>query len=96
MDYICKVLNFSTCFAVDSNGTQGGLALLWKRPIKVRIIQFTDRFITAKVQIPVSNDVFIFIGLYGEPRMDKCLNFWNYFTDMHFVITDSWVMLGRL
>lgn len=94
MEKIKLKLQMWDYFAVDSNGAQGGLALMWNNYANVKILHFNARFITTKVFLPSLHMKFIFTGLYGEPRVEKRTQFWNYFASVHLISHDPWVVMG--
>lgn len=76
------------------NGLQGGLALLWHHFVDVKILHFMDRFISSKVHLHGFDSKFMFTGLYGEPRVDKRTQFWNYFAMVHLNINYPWIIMS--
>lgn len=78
MDKIREKLHFQFCYPVDSNGREGGLALLRSYPLDITPKHFNNHFMIAAVRILNFQLRFTFTGVYGEPRTDKRMDFWNY------------------
>lgn len=49
----------------------------------MQILQYLDWFITGKVHFTFMPTRFLSTILYGEPRMDKHVQFWNYFATVY-------------
>ena len=72
---LCKDTNLPHWFIVKKPGLGGGLALLWKEGVDVRIIHGLDNYILAKV---VEEDGFewFLTSLYGWPEAYQKSNSW--------------------
>lgn len=73
-DMLRVTLGFQNCFAVDSKGRSGGLALLWKSDIEVEICSYNNYHIDALV---MSSSPYRITLFYGNPRMDKRKESWD-------------------
>ena len=67
MDGIKEGLNRSQGLVVLSKGRSGGLALLWKKELKVDMQTFSDNHIDAIVDQGVSGHHWRITGFYGNP-----------------------------
>ena len=61
---LCKDTNLPHRFIVKKPGLGGGLALLWKKGVDVRVINGSDNHILAKVVEEDGSEWFL-IGFYG-------------------------------
>lgn len=82
LEVIKVKLKFDYCMVVESCGSSGGLALLWKHGLDVQIYNFTIWHISAIVKDTPSGNPQIFTGFYGHPETSK--REWN------------WMLLKRL
>lgn len=41
VDFVKRMLQFKECFRVDSQGGVGGLAMFWRREMKVEVINLS-------------------------------------------------------
>lgn len=56
---------------MPSVGKSGGLALFWKKDIKVEVQTFSERHIDAIISRGVGDKQWRFIGFYGIPETSK-------------------------
>ena len=82
MDGIKEGLNRSQGLVVPSKGRSGGLALLWKKELKVSVQTFSDNRIDAIVDQGVTRHQWRITGFYGNPETSKR--------------QESWLLLKRL
>ena len=82
MDGIKKGLNRFQGLVVPSKGRSGGLALLWKKELKVSVQTFSDNHIDAIVDQGVTRHQWRITGFYGNPETSKR--------------QESWLLLKRL
>lgn len=68
IEHVRKHLGFAYCFAVDSVGRRGGLALLWKRDVEVVIQECSLNHIDAMVRWDVGSIWWRCTGYYGFPE----------------------------
>ena len=71
MDGIKEGLNRSQGLVVLSKGWSGGLALLWKKELKVSVQTFSDNHIDAIVDQGVIGHQWRITGFYGNPRSEE-------------------------
>lgn len=60
------MLRFEGCFTVNAMGRKGGLALLWRKQLHVRIINYYQWHISMQVEDEDQNLNSTLIGFYGE------------------------------
>ena len=62
---------FDHCFSVNCQGRSGGLALLWRKEVKVSIRSFTTHHIDAVIEGECEGEDWRFTGFYGHPETSK-------------------------
>lgn len=67
---------------------------MWKHPLDIQIIKYSDYYITANVHIQPNSVRFILTSIYGKPRTEKRLSFWANFKNQHNLETEPWVIIG--
>ncbi|XP_042942790.1 uncharacterized protein LOC122276974 [Carya illinoinensis] len=72
-----RSLSLDGCFAVDSMGLSGGIALLWKEEWEVTIINYTLWHISAVVKEEDNGQTWQFTGFYGHPETAKRKGSWQ-------------------
>ncbi|XP_042962657.1 uncharacterized protein LOC122296930 [Carya illinoinensis] len=77
LENVRRALKFDGCFAIDSMGSSGGIALLWKVDWNVRIISYTRCHISASVKEGVNGHKWQFTGFYGHPKTAKRKTSWQ-------------------
>lgn len=70
-------LGFTEGLVVASNGSKGGLALLWKKDIMVDVQTFGPWHIDAEVGGTDSSRRWRFTGFYGQPKTSKKEETWQ-------------------
>ncbi|XP_042962598.1 uncharacterized protein LOC122296867 [Carya illinoinensis] len=64
-------LGFSNCFIVDVVGRSGGLAMLWKYELALRILNYSMNHVHAEIELPsVEGGKCVITGVYGHPQVD--------------------------
>lgn len=64
MENVCNNIGFLDLCTVELEGIGGGLALLWKEEVQVKILQMTNRWIDA--QIVWQDYEFFLTRVYGD------------------------------
>jgi hypothetical protein len=59
------MLGFENCFAVNSNGRSGGLALFWRNSFNCKVLNFSSNHINVEVNDP-SRGPWQLTGFYGR------------------------------
>ncbi|XP_042972730.1 uncharacterized protein LOC122304522 [Carya illinoinensis] len=77
LESVRRSLRLDGCFAVDSVGLSGGIALLWKEEWEVTIINYTRWHISALVKEEVNGQTWQFTGFYGHPETAKRKGSWQ-------------------
>ena len=72
---LCKDTNLPHWFIVKKLGLGGGLALLWKEGVDVRVINGSDNYILAKVVEEDGSEWFL-TSFYGWPEVSQKPNSW--------------------
>lgn len=78
---LCKSIGFEGCFNVDSHGTGGGLAFLWKREGDITIRDSCYHYIDFEVNIDQVGR-WRYTGYYGCPEREKRHESWNMLRDL--------------
>lgn len=77
MEEVRRSLRFDNCFTVDSVGSSGGIALLWKEGWKVEVTSFTRWHINARIKDDGGSTNWQFTGFYGHPDTMKRNSSWE-------------------
>ena len=88
-----SLLGYTQCFSVDSNGSSGGLLLLWKDTNVVSVLSYSLGHIDARV---CSDDGFCwrFTGMYGNPIASRRKSSWDLLRRLKDVDNLPWVCGG--
>lgn len=78
---VCKKLGFEGYFNVDSQGTGGGLALMWKRECNIVIRDNCQHYIDFEVKIDQIGR-WRYTGYYGCPKRKRRQVSWNMLRDL--------------
>ncbi|KAF5465302.1 hypothetical protein F2P56_015322 [Juglans regia] len=71
IEELSKILHFDSCMAVDSRGSSGGLALMWKRTLDISIYNYSRWHISAYVKEGCDRNPWLLTGFYGHPETAK-------------------------
>jgi hypothetical protein len=82
----CKIVN-------PSNGRSGGILLLWKKEIKIKMIFSAPKYIDVKVSESVDK-IWRLNGFYGEPRWEDRHLAWDKIHELHNSFDLPWVIIG--
>ena len=72
---ICKDTKLPNKFVVKKPSWGGMLAMLWKHDVNLRVINFSDHHILAKV-VEENNRVWFLTGFYGWPEASQKAKSW--------------------
>jgi len=87
------MLGFQNCFAVNSNGRSGGLALFWSNSFNCKVLNFSSNHINVEVNDP-SRGPWQFTGFYGFPEGGRRRDSWNFLMNLSNNISLPWCILG--
>lgn len=94
MQVIRRKLNFSGMLTVDPVGKSGGLALLWRDPAEVDIINFSARHICARVSLSGLEEPWKFTGFYGSPDCGARADSWLILRHLQSYSPQDWLCMG--
>jgi hypothetical protein len=77
MEAIKFKIGYASNFVVDNVGRSGGLALIWSEEVRVDIQNFSQRHISAKVQMEANGNSWYLTGFYGQPDVGKRHEAWS-------------------
>lgn len=69
-------LGFSCCLSVDREGRSGGLAVLWKDPVKIQVINFARNYINLEMHEREQRK-WRLTGFHGLPESTRRRESWN-------------------
>ena len=95
MDGIKDGLNRSQWLVVLCKGRSGGLALLWKKELKVDVQSFSDSHIDAIVDQGVDGKQWRITGFYGNLETSKRQESWLLLKRLSSLNSLPWVCLGN-
>ncbi|XP_057992300.1 uncharacterized protein LOC110673946 [Hevea brasiliensis] len=82
---------FNHSFYVDPIGLSGGLALWWRDPISIQILNASSRWIDAMVHYHYSWHATF---LYGESEAGNKISFLRQLKNLHLNTEDPWLLIG--
>lgn len=94
MQVIRRKLKFSGMLTVDPVGKSEGLALLWRDPVVVDIINYYVRHICARVSLTGSEEPLKFTGFYGNPDCGARADSWSILRHLLTFSPQEWLCLG--
>lgn len=80
---------------VSSNGMSGGLALMWKKDMKVEVQTFSPTHIDALVDGGTEYGWWRVTGFYGNPEMAKRPEAWAKLKQLSTTSTLPWIVIGN-
>uniref|UniRef100_A0A2N9GDB5 Reverse transcriptase domain-containing protein n=1 Tax=Fagus sylvatica TaxID=28930 RepID=A0A2N9GDB5_FAGSY len=86
-------LQFENKFVANSRNKGGGLCLLWKKEIKLRVNSYSHSHIDAIVN-ENQQDTWRFTGFYGAPETHKRDESWNLLRRLNSQMTVPWCCMG--
>ncbi|CAM8948289.1 unnamed protein product [Rhodiola kirilowii] len=84
-------LGFSCCFSIPARGRSGGLALLWKNPDEVSVLNFSSFHIDFMVHMPIPFRATLF---YGAPKSSLRFRSWELLRQLSALSPAPWCVLG--
>uniref|UniRef100_A0A803PH95 DUF4283 domain-containing protein n=1 Tax=Cannabis sativa TaxID=3483 RepID=A0A803PH95_CANSA len=90
---LSKKLGFEGCFAVDSQGRSGGLALLWKSEEEVIIDSYSLNHVDCFVHFE-GQSKFRFTAFYWEPNRSLRKTYWEFLRTLHARFQEAWCIMG--
>lgn len=76
-NFIIEQLGFNFSHWVDSVGFSGGILVLWKDSLRIRIIKNHPQFISLGVDNFIPNKYFLIFFVYGSPDRSKRISLWE-------------------
>lgn len=70
-------LNYDRSFIVASNGNSGGLCVLWKEEIDLRLRSYSKNHVDFDVGEPEDRSYWRLTGLYGYPAVSDRYKSWQ-------------------
>lgn len=91
---ICAILGFGNCWAVDSIGRSGGLALCWNQTVHCKVVDSGRNYIDAHM---LQNNIPIwrFTGFYGYPERARRKDSWDLIDWLSNKSSLPWVLIGN-
>ena len=90
MENICVVMGFQHAFIVPSKNRSGGLALLWKDNMQVRVRTYSQHHIDVHVYMD-SNSWCWLSSFYGHPKTTKSRETWKLLKHLANMAQSPWV-----
>jgi hypothetical protein len=88
-------LGFGGCFAVDSDGLSGGIALYWSAEMDVDVKNFSPCHIDAMVKRNNSSDlIWRLTCFYGAPKAGDRHHSWRALQNLNAVTHPAWLCVG--
>jgi hypothetical protein len=84
-------LGFGGLLQVDPIGRSGGLAFYWKSETDVEILNYSQRHISASINLVQSNDVWTFTGFYGHLARDLRESSWKLLSYLGSQSNSAWL-----
>ena len=71
LDRIKRKCGFDACIGVNSEGTSGGIAMIWKDDITMNLRSFSKNYIDLDVGENSGQLMWRVIGFYGDPNVSR-------------------------
>lgn len=94
ISFLSKSLQLLSYEFIPANRTVGGVVLLWKSEIDVRILFSNHNLISALVFYEQQASPWHFIGVYGPPSYSLKWLFWQMLTDVALAFDGPWLVMG--
>ena len=75
MEFFKKILKFDESCVVEANGNAGGLCLMWKFGIDLKVVEFNKDLIAVKVSDQCVD--WMLVGFYGPPYYSEKKKAWG-------------------
>lgn len=76
---------------VESHGHSGGLLMLWRKDVKIKMQEVSEYFIDVLVD---DGREWRLTGIYGEPRWGEKEKTWEALRTLHGRMHKPWLVLG--
>ena len=93
LDKLCDELNFDEKWVIDRATRAGGLALLWKSSVSIKVVDSSLNFIDAIVN-DGQDDAWRFTGIYGFPDSRRKMETWHLLRELNNKYNIPWVCAG--
>ncbi|XP_042988754.1 uncharacterized protein LOC122316289 [Carya illinoinensis] len=94
LEEVRRILGFESCLTVESRGSAGGLAILWKNNTKVSIYNYSRWHISAHVLNLVGDQTWLFTGFYGHPETSRRRSSWEFLKELKPLDPTPWLCSG--
>ena len=94
MEWLRARWRFENCFAVDSVGRGGRLALLWMNETHLKVKSFFVQHIDANISECNGANVWRLIGFYGSPEVSQRTEFWDLLRQLKNQSSLPWLCAG--
>lgn len=92
LENVCGHLGYHDLWTVEPEGIGGGLALLWKEEVQVKILSSSSRWIDT--HIVWKDKTFFLTGVYGDPISSERSKVWEQLIRIREGRNDPWILLG--
>jgi hypothetical protein len=86
-------LGFENMLVVDCVRKGGGLVLIWKEGLGIKIQNYSNRHINAVVA-PNNSTPWVFMGFYGHPEAHKMSEAWSLLKHLKSMAPGPWLCVG--
>ncbi|KAG2674103.1 hypothetical protein I3760_13G120100 [Carya illinoinensis] len=95
MEKIKYILGFPNCLAVSNDRGGGGIALLWKNSIDLKITQYSKSHIHAEIKLQREGEaVWYLTGVYGHPEAARRHDTWSLIKSLMVPVGCAWLVMG--
>ncbi|XP_042952137.1 uncharacterized protein LOC122289225 [Carya illinoinensis] len=94
IESVKHLTKFDYCLAVDSMGSSGGLAMMWKNNLEVQLVSFTRWHISVMIADKRHNTPWMLTGFYGHPVTSKRKLSWNLLRELKPSQGIPWLCIG--
>ncbi|XP_042964610.1 uncharacterized protein LOC122298825 [Carya illinoinensis] len=94
VEAVKQLIKFDNCLVVDSVGSSGGLAMMWKNSLEVQLINFTRWHISVMVTDKRHNAPWMLTGFYGHPVTSQRKISWNLLGALKPSCGTPWLCIG--
>ncbi|XP_042950158.1 uncharacterized protein LOC122282274 [Carya illinoinensis] len=94
VEAVRRSLKFEACLVVESRGSAGGLALMWKTNTMVSIYNYSRWHINAHVSSFVGDQTWLFTGFYGHLETSKRGGSWEFLKELKPLDSTPWLYSG--
>ncbi|XP_042939538.1 uncharacterized protein LOC122274575 [Carya illinoinensis] len=94
IETVKRCIKFDSCLVVDSKGSSGGLAMLWKDDVKVQLFNFSRWHISVYVKTSANETPWMLTGFYGHPMTSKRAQSWALLRVLKPTAPTAWMCIG--